>query len=243
MKRCSSKASPPWRSRTRCLISWASRLPTGTRYAGAPKHAPYLLALTPMASLLSSCVMQINIHVGGLYGSKARAIDRFASSFESLSGSLRARLTVENDDRLNSYSVADLLTLNAVTGIPITFDFHHHQFCDGGMTQSEALEAALSTWPRDVRPVVHWSERPECPNLSRTHPHAHSKFVYGPMMLHGREGDVDVMIESKAKEVALLLYRDEIAPKQALAAAAAATAEAFASPDFMQRSSLQAGVA
>lgn len=162
---------------------------------------------------------KVNIHVGGVYGSKARTLDRFAAAFEALSPGARGRLAVENDDRPNSYSVADLLQLHSKTGIPITFDFHHHQFCPGGQTQAEAFEAALGTWPAGVRPVVHWSETPECPDRARTHPHAHSAFVYGPINLYGRESDVDVMIESKAKEVALLMYRDEIAPRLAAEAA------------------------
>lgn len=159
---------------------------------------------------------KINIHVGGRYGSKPRTLERFAQTFDSLSESVRHRLAVENDDRPNSYSVTDLLPLHTATGIPITFDFHHHQFCPGGQTQQEAFEMAISTWPSGIRPVVHWSEMPECPERQRTHPHAHSAFVYGPIHLYGREAEVDVMIESKAKEVALLLYRDEIAPRLAL---------------------------
>jgi UV DNA damage endonuclease len=159
---------------------------------------------------------KINIHVGGTYGSKPRTLERFAQTFHSLSESVRYRLAVENDDRPNSYSVTDLLPLHQATGIPITFDFHHHQFCPGGQTQKEAFETAISTWPAGIRPVVHWSEMPECPERQRTHPHAHSAFVYGPIHLYGREEEVDVMIESKAKEVALLLYRDEIAPRLAL---------------------------
>ena len=38
------------------------------------------------------------------------------------------------------------------------FDFHHHKFCTGGLTEKEAFFAALTTWPKGVRPVVHWSE-------------------------------------------------------------------------------------
>ncbi len=49
----------------------------------------------------------------------------------------------------------------------------------------------------------------------RTHPHAHSAFVYGPIDLFGREEGVDVMIEAKAMELALLMYRDEILPLHA----------------------------
>lgn len=159
---------------------------------------------------------KINIHVGGVYGSKPRTVERFAQTFHSLSESVRHRLAIENDDRPNSYSVTDLLPLHHATGIPITFDFHHHQFCPGRQTQQEAFETAIRTWPAGVRPVVHWSEMPECPERQRTHPHRHSAFVYGPIHLYGREAEVDVMIESKAKEVALLLYRDEIAPRLAV---------------------------
>lgn len=37
--------------------------------------------------------------------------------------------------------------------------------------------------------------------------HAAAEYVDGPMNLYGLEGQVDVMIESKAKELALLEYR------------------------------------
>ena len=157
-----------------------------------------------------SHVNKINIHVGGVYGNKRKAIDRFAETFNRLSPGLRARLTVENDDSPNSYSVDDLLLLHEKTGIPITFDFHHYQFCPGEMTKKEAFEAAMGTWPRGIRPVVHWSEMPECPTRRKSHPHSHSNFVYGPLDLFGYEEDVDVMIESKGKEAALLLLRERL---------------------------------
>lgn len=158
---------------------------------------------------------KINIHVGGVYGDKKETLKRFAETFhERLSPSLQSRLTIENDDSPNSYSVDDLLLLHEKTGIPITFDFHHYQFCPGMMSKKEAFLAAISTWPDNVRPVVHWSEMPECPQRRRTHPHSHSNFVYGPIDMYGYEAYVDVMIESKAKEAALLLYRDVILPGQ-----------------------------
>ena len=153
---------------------------------------------------------KINIHVGGVYGNKRKAMERFAQTFRGLSTGLRARLTVENDDHANSYAVDDLLVLHEATGIPITFDFHHYQFCPGEMTKKEAFEAAMGTWPTGVRPVVHWSEMPECPVRRKSHPHSHSNFVYGPVDLFGYEQDVDVMIESKGKEAALLLLRERL---------------------------------
>ena len=154
---------------------------------------------------------KINIHVGGVYGDKGKTIGRFAETFhERLSPSLQARLTIENDDSANSYSVDDLLVLHEQTGIHVTFDFHHHQFCPGRLSKKDAFLASIGTWPQGIRPVVHWSEMPECPQRRKTHPHSHSNFVYGPIDLYGYESKVDVMIESKAKEASLLLYRDMI---------------------------------
>ena len=40
------------------------------------------------------------------------------------------------------------------TGVPVTFDFHHHRFCDGGLTEEQAFKAAIATWPKGVRPQV-----------------------------------------------------------------------------------------
>ncbi|MGA1563729.1 MAG: UV DNA damage repair endonuclease UvsE [Pontimonas sp.] len=143
---------------------------------------------------------KINIHVGGAYGDKQKSMDRFAASYRRLSPRCRARLTVENDDTRAGYSVRDLFGgLFRQCGIPIVFDLHHHQFNTGGLSEEEAFQMAVATWPADVTPVVHWSE-----SDPYRRPNAHSDFVQGPIRVYGR---VDVMIEAKAKEKALLRYR------------------------------------
>jgi UV DNA damage endonuclease len=105
------------------------------------------------------------------------------------------------------FSVADLLTLHDMLKprAPIVFDFHHWRFCTGGMTSEEALRAAMSTWPPGIRPVVHWSE-----SQGGKAAHAHSDYIgqLGRLNLHGLDAEVDVMVESKAKELSILLYRD-----------------------------------
>jgi UV DNA damage endonuclease len=63
---------------------------------------------------------------------------------------------VENDDRTNLYSIADLLPLHAMAGIPLVFDYLHQALLPGGMSEEEALLAALGTWPAGIRPVVHY---------------------------------------------------------------------------------------
>jgi len=157
------------------------------------------LVLDAMGYVTASPENKLNIHMGGVYGNKRDSMDRWASRYRSLSDRCRARVTIENDDRPNSYSVVDLLYLHATCGVPIVFDFHHHKFCTGGISAQRALDIAMGTWPPGIRPVVHWSESQE-----GRKPHAHSDYVAGPIDVFGK--DVDVMIEAKMKEESLLTY-------------------------------------
>ena len=101
---------------------------------------------------------KINIHVGAAYGNKPVALDTFVKNFERLPASVTSRLTVENDDRPSLYSTQELYDgVFTRTGIPIVFDYHHHGFCTGDLSEQQALELAISTWG-DIKPVVHYSE-------------------------------------------------------------------------------------
>jgi UV DNA damage endonuclease len=142
---------------------------------------------------------KINIHVGGVYGDKATTLQRWASRYMGLSERCRARVTIENDDTPSGFNVKDLVGLHRQCGVPIVFDFHHHKFNSGGWSVTEALDAAMETWPDTITPVVHWSESQE-----GRKPHAHSDYVTD-ICVHGRT--VDIMIEAKCKERALLRHR------------------------------------
>lgn len=69
----------------------------------------------------------------------------------------------------------------------------------------DALEVAASTW-QDVKPVVHYSESRQ----DNSKPQAHSDYLLKKPLTFGV--DVDIMLECKAKELALLKLRgdDEI---------------------------------
>jgi len=151
---------------------------------------------------------KINIHLGGAYGDKEASMKRFCEAFQRLPDSVKTRLTVENDDKASMYSVKDLYHgVHEVIGIPIVFDYHHHKFCTGDLTERAALELAMSTWPDDVVPVVHYSEsraiEQEDPKLK---PQAHSDYVYDYIDTYGNK--VDVMVEAKAKELAVKKYKE-----------------------------------
>ena len=100
---------------------------------------------------------KLNIHVGAAYGDKPFALDNFCRNFHRLSDAVKTRLTVENDDKESMYSVKELYHgIYSRIGVPIVFDYHHHRFCDGGLSEREALEMAMSTWPKEITPVVHY---------------------------------------------------------------------------------------
>ena len=48
---------------------------------------------------------KINIHIGGAYGDKPAAMERFCKNFERLPDKVKSRLTLENDDKASMYSV------------------------------------------------------------------------------------------------------------------------------------------
>lgn len=158
-----------------------------------------------MLGLSQTPFNKINIHCNGVYGDKKLAMDRFCSNFNLLSNSVKNRLTIENDDKLSMYSVKDLMYIHEKIGIPIVFDVHHHKFCDGGLSEKEALALALSTWPKSIRPVIHYSEsKAEHENDASIKYQAHSDYINKLPKLYGYE--LDVMVEAKAKEKAILPF-------------------------------------
>ena len=188
-----------------------------------------------LMGLPKSRMAKINIHVGGAYGDKKSALERFCKNFLRLQPSAQARLTVENDDKGNMYSVKDLYDgVYKVVGIPIVFDYFHHKFCTGGMTEEEALKLAVSTWPKGIKPCTHYSEsrRAEqklvieqiCENnnitieqmqdwptltgmykeFSKIKEQAHSDYIIDEIKDYGI--DIDVVVEAKAKELAVQRY-------------------------------------
>tara|TARA_R110000868_G_C10820783_1_gene758612 strand:- start:91 stop:1014 length:924 start_codon:yes stop_codon:yes gene_type:complete len=152
---------------------------------------------------------KLNIHCNGVYGDKISAMDRFCNNFKRLSPSVQSRLTVENDDKASMYSVKDLMYIHERIGIPIVFDYHHHKFNTGGLSEEEALKLAMSTWPDGIRPAVHYSESKALHEENdKIKPQAHSDYINELPNLYGM--DVAVMVEAKAKELAILPFINKV---------------------------------
>jgi len=148
---------------------------------------------------------KINIHVGGAYGDKIETVKRFAQNVSLLSSGTQKRLTVENDDKPGLYTVTDLVPIYEATGVPIVFDYFHHKLHPGTQTEEQAFLTAYNTW--DVKPVFHYSssrknwEDPTCKK------EAHGDWVHEPINTYGK--DIDIILETKMKELSLMKYRDE----------------------------------
>jgi len=153
-----------------------------------------------MMGLSTTPYNKINIHVGGVYGDKESALQRWCDNFHLLDDNTKSRLTIENDDKTSAYTVSDLMFIHENTGIPIVFDYHHHSCHPDGMSHRDALTLAVSTWPKDITPAVHVSEPRDDKN-----PRAHHDYIKNEVDTFGF--GVDIMMEAKAKELALLEYR------------------------------------
>ena len=153
-----------------------------------------------MLDLPVSPFSKINIHVGGAYGNKQEALKRWVDNFHLLGENTKKRLTVENDDKPNMFTVQDLLYIHENTKIPIVFDYHHHNCHNDGMSTEDALKLAVATWPKNITPVVHISEPRDDKNFR-----AHHDYIQNKVEVYGY--DLDMMFESKAKELSVLEYR------------------------------------
>lgn len=158
--------------------------------------------LFDLMGLSASHQNKINIHVGGAYGNKEETLERFAAAYSKLPDNIRLRLTVENDDKPGLFSVAELLPLHRICGIPIVFDYFHHRLHTGGWSEEEAFHAAYETW--DVRPVFHYSSSRREYEDPAAKKEAHADWLHEQINHYSKP--LDVMLEAKMKELALLRY-------------------------------------
>ena len=145
---------------------------------------------------------KIQIHLGGVYGDKRSAIDRFIERYNSLSKSLKSRLVIENDDR--SYSLDDCLSVHEKIGIPIIFDAFHHQCLNNAETLRHALQLSASTWKEsDGIPMVDYSSQQRGQRRG-SHANTLNIKIFKKFLHETRGLDFDLMLEIKDKETSAL---------------------------------------
>jgi UV DNA damage endonuclease len=148
----------------------------------------------------------INIHVGGAYGDKPSAINRVIKNFEKLPAPVKARLTLENDDK--TYSPSELLFICTELDIPFVYDVHHHRCHKDELSTEKATEKALLTWNRE--PLFHISS--PINGWGNPHTNRHHDYInindFPKCWLDLK--NVTIEVEAKAKEVAIKQLQQEL---------------------------------
>ncbi|MDB5267768.1 MAG: uvdE [Hymenobacter sp.] len=146
---------------------------------------------------------KLQIHVGGLYGERELAISRFAQVHATLPPAVKARVVVENDDRL--FPLRDCLELHRLTGVPILFDNFHHECLNHGEPMAEAMRLAAATWhpTADGVPMMDYSSQALGERKGKhTDDLVDEQFREFLTHLHGH--NFDLMLEIKNKEASAL---------------------------------------
>tara|TARA_B100000401_G_scaffold435863_1_gene378307 strand:- start:1523 stop:2584 length:1062 start_codon:yes stop_codon:yes gene_type:complete len=152
------------------------------------------------------------IHGGGVYGNKTETIDRWKRQFMEMPQVIRDRLVFENCEK--SYCIEDIIPISENLNIPIVHDTHHYT-CYKHYNPDYKQKAAkklmlpiLETWRRrGIKPKFHISEQG-----SGKVGH-HSDYVeeipkYLLKIKKKHDIDIDIMIEAKMKEQAVLKLHD-----------------------------------
>lgn len=148
----------------------------------------------------------IIIHGGGVYGDRQASTTRIIENIASLPENVQCRLRLENDER--SWSVHDLLPICEATEIPLVVDWFHHQLNGSEPFNLLPWQRIWDAW-HGQRPKLHYSEQDSTKRAG-----AHSQYVnahsFQNFCAQVPFTDYDVMLECKAKELALLRLREEL---------------------------------
>ncbi|MGQ9676423.1 MAG: UV DNA damage repair endonuclease UvsE [Chloroflexota bacterium] len=153
---------------------------------------------------------KIVLHIGGAYGNKTAAKKRFIDVTASLPPTWRRRLVLENDER--TYAVDDVLEVSHRTGLPVVFDYFHHQINPGNDDDLRTvMRSCFNTWRQsDGIPKIHYSDQEP-----GGRPGTHSDWIdpegFIAFLRQAPDQDFDCMLEAKKKDLALFKLRSDLA--------------------------------
>lgn len=150
------------------------------------------------------------LHVGGVYGNKKDSIERFCENFERLPDRIRKRVIIENDDR--SYDTFDVLDICRRLNVPMVLDVHHHRCLCGEKELGPVLNDIYDTWKGEAfPPKVHFSS-PRSVKDYRSHADFidYAEFMEFISITGKTDRDIDIMLEAKSKDMALLKLSGEL---------------------------------
>jgi UV DNA damage endonuclease len=137
----------------------------------------------------------MNFHVHNNNGTREEIANRFYTNFKKLDENCQKRTTIECDDKLNCWSVKELVDIfYPITNIPITFDYLHHKCHSNGLTECEAINMCYETW--NTTPLFHYSE-----SAVGNNPRKHSDYAEQSINTYELEFDLDFEIKQKCSAI------------------------------------------
>ena len=199
----------------------------GIRVSAHPDH--FTVINTPKTEILKSAVVDLDyhvrlfeamnldekeaklvVHVGGTYGSKEKAAERFIENFRNIDPRLSKRIILENDDK--SFTAKEVLSICKKLSIPMVLDIHHHWCNNDGEKLEDLWEDIYNTWNREAfPPKIHVSSPKDNKNIRAHSDYVDIKFLMGFLRIaKALDRDFDIMIEAKMKDNALLKAMEEL---------------------------------
>lgn len=144
------------------------------------------------------------LHLGGVYGDKKQAENRFLQHYLALEPNIKRRLVLENDDKL--YHIGDVLDTAARAGIPVVFDNLHNAVnpAEERRSEPEWIRRCAETWRgADGVQKIHYAQQ-----HADKKPGAHSETIRVEAFLEFDrqlpDSAVDIMLEVKDKNISAL---------------------------------------
>ena len=151
------------------------------------------------------------LHVGGGYKDKEKALEQFIHNWGIIPQSLQRMIMLENDD--TTFTVKDTLYLCEKIGIPLVFDYHHHQANhEKGKSWEEDWQRVINTWTNAKLPMKMHISSPRSEKDFK----AHADFIDEKELLrflravNGSVPQIDIMIEAKRKDDALFTLMESL---------------------------------
>ncbi|MBD2865869.1 UV DNA damage repair endonuclease UvsE [Paenibacillus oceani] len=152
-----------------------------------------------------------NIHVGGTYGDRVQARDRFVKQFLEVDGPIRRRITLENDDK--TFTAEETLDICEAVGTPMVLDIHHHDVNPGEHTAGQLWPRITNTWAtRALPPKIHMSSPKSLKDVRGHADYVEADKLLAFLRMAAEAGTerLDVMLEAKMKDAALLRLMEDI---------------------------------
>lgn len=145
---------------------------------------------------------KVVLHIGGVYGDKLLAIERFIKNFNLLSETAKKRIVIENDEK--SFDIDDILGISNRLNIPALFDILHHQINPVDKDIKTILFECNKTWKKeDGNMKLHYSDQSPFKQKG-----AHSEYVSIENFIGfyniAKDFNCDIMLETKDKDISAI---------------------------------------